>query len=140
MREAGSGAERVAIGERLAPRRGYESPVGLFGRYDDTGEQIIGHIGRLLRSNAPATRRGHAEAWWRFSRPAARCGRPTLLNRAAHGFRTGAAAGIRAIAHKFLDAFSFGDFAGIEIAFAVDGDLVQPVEITNHAAGMAYPA
>src|ERR1700733_4723516 len=53
---------------------------------------------------------------------------------AADDRRSGAAATSVTVANELLDAFSGVDLGGVDIAFAVQADLMQPVEIAGHPA------
>src|SRR5579863_2658008 len=50
-----------------------------------------------------------------------------------------AATAVRAVPHELLHALSGIDFAGIDVALAVEADLMQPVEIAGHPSAMAEP-
>src|SRR3569832_1993057 len=63
-----------------------------------------------------------------------------LRRLAADGRGARTATAIRAVTHEFLYALSGIDFAGIDIALAVEADLVQPVKITGHPSAMSEPA
>src|SRR5208282_6791682 len=65
---------------------------------------------------------------------------PEAPSGSADGFRSAAAAAYGPIADDLLDAFPGVGLGGVEIAFAVDADLMQPVKLARHTAGVAESA
>src|SRR6187401_1661633 len=64
---------------------------------------------------------------------------PSLFRDAPNSGGTGAAASRRAIADEFLDAFSAVHFGCVDVAFAVQAYLMQPVKLTGVAARASQP-
>ena len=52
----------------------------------------------------------------------------------AHSGRSRSAAPFVAISHEFLDSFPGIHFASVNVSFAIDAHLMQPVKVASHAA------